>query len=80
MSGDAAASLMKLIDALDDDGYLTITDRVSDIIIRGGENIGSVQIENAFAGRRQDRLVGVLEKLGLVRRSTARMRATSSRN
>jgi acyl-CoA synthetase (AMP-forming)/AMP-acid ligase II len=30
---------------LDDDGFLTITDRVSDIIIRGGENISAQEIE-----------------------------------
>jgi acyl-CoA synthetase len=28
-----------------DDGYLTITDRVSDIIIRGGENTSAREIE-----------------------------------
>jgi long-chain acyl-CoA synthetase len=31
---------------LDDDGYLTITDRKKDMIIRGGENIYCVEIEN----------------------------------
>ncbi|MBI2705060.1 MAG: acyl--CoA ligase [Actinobacteria bacterium] len=31
---------------LDDDGYLFITDRVKDMIIRGGENIYCVEIEN----------------------------------
>jgi acyl-CoA synthetase len=30
---------------LDSDGYLTITDRVSDIIIRGGENISAQEVE-----------------------------------
>jgi acyl-CoA synthetase (AMP-forming)/AMP-acid ligase II len=30
---------------LDDDGYLTITDRVSDVIIRGGENISAQEVE-----------------------------------
>src|SRR5690606_12669365 len=30
---------------LDADGYLTITDRVSDIIIRGGTNISAAEIE-----------------------------------
>ncbi len=32
----------------DDDGYLTITDRKSDIIIRGGENISAVEVEEAL--------------------------------
>jgi acyl-CoA synthetase (AMP-forming)/AMP-acid ligase II len=35
---------------VDDDGYLTITDRVSDIIIRGGENISAVEVEDVIAG------------------------------
>ena len=33
------------VGVLDDEGYLTITDRVSDIIIRGGENISAQEIE-----------------------------------
>ncbi len=31
---------------LDDDGYLYITDRAKDMIIRGGENVYCVEIEN----------------------------------
>ena len=34
------------IGKLDDEGYLTITDRVKDIIIRGGENISAQEVEN----------------------------------
>jgi acyl-CoA synthetase len=33
------------VGALDGDGYLAITDRVSDIIIRGGENISAQEVE-----------------------------------
>jgi acyl-CoA synthetase (AMP-forming)/AMP-acid ligase II len=33
---------------LDEDGYLTITDRKSDIIIRGGENISALEVEEAL--------------------------------
>ena len=33
------------IGEIDEDGYLTITDRKSDIIIRGGENIGALEVE-----------------------------------
>ena len=34
---------------LDADGFLTITDRVKDVIIRGGENISAAEIEEAIA-------------------------------
>ena len=36
------------IGVLDEDGYLTITDRKKDIIIRGGENISSAEVENVL--------------------------------
>ncbi|MBO2447695.1 AMP-binding protein [Actinomadura barringtoniae] len=38
------------IGELDDDGYLTITDRKADIIIRGGENIGALEVEDVLLG------------------------------
>jgi acyl-CoA synthetase (AMP-forming)/AMP-acid ligase II len=38
------------VGVLDDDGYLTITDRVADVIIRGGENIGAVEVEELLLG------------------------------
>jgi acyl-CoA synthetase len=41
---------------LDQDGYLTITDRISDIIIRGGENISALEVEELLL-----RMPGVLE-------------------
>ncbi len=34
---------------LDDDGYLTLVDRLKDMIIRGGENLYPKEIENALA-------------------------------
>jgi len=34
---------------MDDDGYLTITDRLKDIIIRGGENISAAEVEEVIA-------------------------------
>ncbi len=37
---------------LDPDGYLTITDRKKDIIIRGGENISAAEVEELMAGLR----------------------------
>ncbi|MET8649656.1 AMP-binding protein [Nocardia aurea] len=36
------------IGELDADGYLSITDRKSDIIIRGGENISALEVEEAL--------------------------------
>ena len=44
------------IGVLDDDGFLTITDRKSDVIIRGGENISAAEVEGVLA-----RMDGVLE-------------------
>ncbi len=38
------------VGTLDGDGYLTITDRISDVIIRGGENISAAEIEELMAG------------------------------
>ncbi|MFC7260304.1 AMP-binding protein [Streptomyces lutosisoli] len=38
------------IGVIDQDGYLTITDRKSDIIIRGGENIGALEVEEVLLG------------------------------
>ena len=35
---------------LDADGYLTITDRLADFIIRGGENISAVEVEDVLLG------------------------------
>lgn len=34
---------------LDTDGFLTITDRLNDVIIRGGENLSAAEIEGAIA-------------------------------
>jgi acyl-coenzyme A synthetase/AMP-(fatty) acid ligase len=44
------------IGRMDADGYLTITDRKKDIIIRGGENISSKEIEDILAS-----LAGIVE-------------------
>ncbi|MGW1028939.1 AMP-binding protein [Streptomyces sp. NPDC002577] len=36
------------VGVLDEDGYLTITDRKADVIIRGGENISAVEVEEVL--------------------------------
>jgi acyl-CoA synthetase len=38
------------VGVLDEDGYLTITDRVADVIIRGGENISAQEVEEQLLG------------------------------
>jgi non-ribosomal peptide synthetase component E (peptide arylation enzyme) len=38
---------------LDDDGYLTITDRKADVIIRGGENISALEVEEVLLAMSQ---------------------------
>ena len=38
------------VGVLDDDGYLSITDRVADVIIRGGENISAQEVEEVLLG------------------------------
>jgi acyl-CoA synthetase (AMP-forming)/AMP-acid ligase II len=38
------------IGAMDADGYLTIVDRKADVIIRGGENISAVEVEEVLLG------------------------------
>ncbi len=53
---------------VDADGFLTITDRVNDVIIRGGENISAAEIEEAIAALPQVAEVAVVaapdERLG----------------
>jgi len=51
-SGDEATTWMHTGDEgiMDKDGYLRIVGRIKDIIIRGGENLFPVRIENALTG------------------------------
>ncbi len=37
------------VGVLDADGYLRITDRLTDVIIRGGENISAVEVEDLLS-------------------------------
>lgn len=45
---------------LDDEGYLVITDRKKDVIISGGENVSSIEVEDALAGHPGVREVAVI--------------------
>jgi acyl-CoA synthetase len=38
------------VGVLDEDGFLTITDRLADFIIRGGENISALEVEEVLLG------------------------------
>ncbi len=48
------------IGRLDADGYLTVTDRLKDIIIRGGENIASKEVEDILATHPRIQMVAVV--------------------
>jgi len=43
-----------------DDGFLTISDRKKDVIISGGENVSSIEVEDAIAGHPHVREVAVV--------------------
>ncbi len=47
---------------LDDDGYLVITDRKKDVIISGGENVSSIEVEDRLMGHpavREAAVIGI---------------------
>jgi acyl-CoA synthetase len=51
------------IGVVDDDGYLTIVDRKSDVIIRGGENISAQEVEELLLGMKAFAEVNVVAAL-----------------
>ena len=64
---------------LDDEGYLVISDRKKDVIITGGENVSSIEVEDALMSHDAVREVAVIgipdEKWGeLVTRSCGERR------
>ena len=66
--------------SLDADGFLTITDRVKDVIIRGGENISAAEIEEAIAALPQVAEVAVVAAPDdAARRARVRGRAARAR-
>ncbi len=70
------------IGVLDDDGYLSITDRISDVIIRGGENISAQEVEELLAHMENIAEVSVVaapdERLGEHAAAIFRVRAGAS--
>ena len=46
--------------AIGDDGYLTISDRKKDVIISGGENVSSIEVEDALMSHPSVREVAVI--------------------
>ena len=47
----------------DDDGYITIVDRLKDMIITGGRNVYSVEVENALAAHPDVLDVAIVSRL-----------------
>ena len=45
---------------LDDEGYLTISDRKKDVIISGGENVSSIEVEDAIMSHEHVKEVAVI--------------------
>jgi acyl-CoA synthetase (AMP-forming)/AMP-acid ligase II len=45
---------------LDDDGYLVISDRKKDVIISGGENVSSIEVEDALMSHADVKEVAVI--------------------
>jgi len=70
------------VGVLDADGYLTITDRVKDIIIRGGENVSAAEVESALQSMPGVAEVAVVaapdERLGEHACAVIRMRADTA--
>ncbi len=46
--------------SIDDEGYLTISDRKKDVIITGGENVSSIEVEDALTSHPAVREVAVI--------------------
>jgi acyl-CoA synthetase (AMP-forming)/AMP-acid ligase II len=71
------------VGVIDDDGYLTITDRKADIIIRGGENISALEVEEALLtlpGVAEAAVVAAADpRLGERAAAVVRLRAGSAR-
>ena len=53
---------------LDEEGYLFIVDRLKDLVIRGGENIGCAEVEAALLSTQRDRSVRLCDPRRTARR------------
>ena len=65
---------------LDDEGYLYLVDRVKDMIVTGGENVYSIEVENAISthpGVAQVAVIGIPHRR--VGRAGARHRRAAAR-
>ena len=71
--------LMGDLATIDDDGYLTVVGRTSDIIIRGGKNISAAQVEDEVSSASGGRVVrGGRGSRPDVRRARVRVRRDAS--
>jgi acyl-CoA synthetase (AMP-forming)/AMP-acid ligase II len=61
---------------MDEDGYLYIVDRIKDMIISGGENVYSAEVENAIA---QHEAVAMCAVIGIPSEKLGRNRACDGR-
>ncbi len=64
------------IGKLDEEGFCTIVDRAKDMLIRGGENIYCIEVENALY---EHPAVVDAAVVGIPHHTSARSRAPSSR-
>jgi acyl-CoA synthetase len=70
------------VGVVDEDGYLTITDRKADVIIRGGENISALEVEEVLLAMPQvaEAVVVAAPDARLGERTAAVLRVREGRN
>lgn len=65
---------------LDEDGYMTLVDRLKDMIITGGRNVYSVEVESTLAGHPDIRISRMSRSWGFLTRSMAKASSRLSRS